>query len=35
MTRYALIYGAIAGAIAATVLTVGIASDLSNHTTSL
>jgi len=35
MTRYALIYGAIAGALAATVLTVGIASDLSNHTTSL
>ena len=35
MTRYALVYGAIAGAIAATVLTVGIASDLSNHTTSL
>ena len=35
MTRYALIYGAIAGAIAATVLTVGIASYLSNHTTSL
>src|SRR4030095_7731987 len=35
MNRYALIYGAIAGAIAATVLTVGIASDLSNHTTSL
>jgi Na+/phosphate symporter len=35
MTRYAIIYGAIAGAIAATVLTVGIASDLSNHTTSL
>src|SRR4026208_1191349 len=35
MTRHALIYGAIAGAIAATVLTVGIASDLSNHTTSL
>jgi len=35
MTRYALIYGAIAGAIAATVLTVGIASDLSNYTTSL
>lgn len=35
MTRYAIIYGAIAGAIAATVLTVGIASDLSNHTASL
>ena len=35
MTRYALIYGAIAGVIAATVLTVSIASDLSNHTTSL
>ena len=35
MTRYALTYGVIAGAIAATVLTVGIASDLSNHTTSL
>ena len=35
MTRYALIYGFISGAIAAAVLTVGIASDLSNHTTSL
>jgi len=35
MTRYALIYGAIAGAIAGGVLTVGIASDFSNHTTSL
>ena len=35
MTRYALIYGAIAGAVAATVLTIGIASDFSNHTTSL
>ncbi|MCL6741986.1 DUF4199 domain-containing protein [Sphingomonas sp. RB56-2] len=35
MTRYALIYGAIAGAIAGGVLTIGIASDFSNHTTSL
>ena len=35
MTRYALIYGAIAAAVAATVLTIGIASDFSNHTTSL
>ena len=35
MTRYALIYGMIAGAIAGGVLTVGIASDFSNHTTSL
>jgi len=35
MTRYALVYGAISGAIAASVLTVSIASDLSNHTTSL
>ena len=35
MNRYALIYGAISGAIAAGVLTVGIASDFSNHTTSL
>ena len=35
MTRYAFIYGIISGGIAAIVLTVGIASDLSNHTTSL
>ena len=35
MTRYALIYGVIGGAAAATVLTVGIASGSSNHTTSL
>jgi len=35
MTRYALIYGVIAGAIAATVLTIAIASGSSNHTTSL
>jgi len=35
MKRYALIYGAISGAIAAAVLTIGIASDFSNHTTSL
>jgi len=35
MTRYALTYGAISGAIAATVLTVGIAAGTSNHTTSL
>lgn len=35
MTRYALIYGTISGAIAASVLTISIASDLSNHTTSL
>ena len=35
MNRYALTYGAIAGAIAAAVLTIGIASGSSNHTTSL
>ena len=35
MTRYAFIYGAISGAIAASVLTVGIAFGLSNHTSSL
>jgi len=35
LTRYAFIYGIISGGIAAIVLTVGIASDLSNHTTSL
>ena len=35
MTRYVLIYGPIAGAIAATVLTVSIAAGTSNHTTSL
>jgi hypothetical protein len=35
MTRYALTYGAISGAIAAAVLTVGIAAGTSNHTTSL
>jgi hypothetical protein len=35
MTRYALIYGVISGAIAAAVLTIGIASGSSNHTTSL
>lgn len=35
MTRYALIYGTISGAIAASVLTISIASNLSNHTTSL
>ena len=35
MTRYALIYGAISGGIAAAVLTIGIASGSSNHTTSL
>ena len=35
MVRYAFIYGAIGGAVAATVLTLGIASGSSNHTTSL
>lgn len=35
MTRYAFIYGAISGAIAAAVLTVSIAAGTSNHTTSL
>jgi len=35
MTRYALTYGAISGAIAAIVLTVSIAAGTSNHTTSL
>ena len=35
MTRYALTYGAISGAIAAAVLTVGLAAGTSNHTTSL
>jgi hypothetical protein len=35
MTRYVLTYGAISGAIAGAVLTVGIASGSSNHTTSL
>jgi Na+/phosphate symporter len=35
MKRYALIYGAISGAIAAAVLTVSIAAGTSNHTTSL
>ena len=35
MTRYAFIYGAVSGAIAATVLTVSIAAGTSNHTTSL
>ena len=35
MTRYILAYGAIAGAIAISVLTFGLASDLSNHTSSL
>lgn len=35
MTRYAFIYGIISGAIVAIILTVGIAFDLSNHTTSL
>ena len=35
MTRYAFIYGAVSGAIAAAVLTVSIAAGTSNHTTSL
>lgn len=35
MSRYILIYGVISGAIAASVLTAGIALDLSNHATSL
>ena len=35
MKRFALIYGAISGGIAAAVLTIGIASGSSNHTTSL
>jgi hypothetical protein len=35
MTRYAFIYGIISGAIGASILTAGIALDLSNHTTSL
>ena len=35
MNRYALTYGAISGGIAAAVLTIGIASGSSNHTTSL
>ena len=35
MTRYALIYGSIAGAIAISVLTAGLAFDLSNHTSSV
>jgi hypothetical protein len=35
MTRYVLVYGAIAGAVAGGVLTAGIAFDRSNHTTSL
>jgi hypothetical protein len=33
--RYALVYGAIAGAIAISVLVAGLALDLSNHTTSV
>jgi hypothetical protein len=35
MTRYAFIYGAVSGTIAAAVLTVSIAAGTSNHTTSL
>ena len=35
LTRYAFVYGAISGAIAAAVLTVSIAAGTSNHTTSL